>query len=413
MKAEIIAVGTELLLGSTVNTNAAYLGQELSKLGIGLYRQTVVGDNPERLKKALEAAFKECDLVITTGGLGPTQDDLTKETACEFFGQELVLHQPSLDQIMKYFKGRDVKVTERNKKQALFPESAIVLENNNGTAPGAILERDGRRIIVLPGPPNEMEPMFELAKAYLKQFQEGVFHSKELKIFGMGESTVVEIIADLIDNQTNPTIAPYAGAGELKLRVTASAADELTAEKMIEPIEREIRSRLGKYIYGVDNDTIESKCVELLIKNELTIATAESCSGGRLASSLVDISGASKTFMGGFVTYSNAEKMKRLNVSEAILRQYGAVSEACAVQMALGAAQAVGTDIAVSTTGIAGPSGGTPEKPVGTVYIAVSFRGTPVVKQFLFRGNRDKVRMRTVKAALKMIIECVWEKFGK
>jgi nicotinamide-nucleotide amidase len=182
---------------------------------------------------------------------------------------------------------------------------------------------------------------------------------------------------------------------------------------MIEPIEREIRSRLGKYIYGVDNDTIESKCVELLIKNELTIATAESCSGGRLASSLVDISGASKTFMGGFVTYSNAEKMKRLNVSEAILRQYGAVSEACAVQMALGAAQAVGTDIAVSTTGIAGPSGGTPEKPVGTVYIAVSFRGTPVVKQFLFRGNRDKVRMRTVKAALKMIIECVWEKFGK
>ncbi len=413
MKAEIIAVGTELLLGSTVNTNAAYLGQELSKLGIGLYRQTVVGDNPERLKKALEAAFKECDLVITTGGLGPTQDDLTKETACEFFGQELVLHQPSLDQIMKYFKGRDVKVTERNKKQALFPESAIVLENNNGTAPGAILERDCRRIIVLPGPPNEMEPMFELAKEYLKQFQEGVFHSKELKIFGMGESTVVEIIADLIDNQTNPTIAPYAGAGELKLRVTASAADELTAERMIEPIEREIRSRLGKYIYGVDNDTIESKCVELLIKNELTIATAESCSGGRLSASLVDISGASKTFMGGFVTYSNAEKMKRLNVSEAILRQYGAVSEACAVQMALGAAKAVGTDIAVSTTGIAGPSGGTPEKPVGTVYIAVSFRGNPVVKKFLFRGNRDKVRMRTVKAALKMIIECVWEKFGK
>ncbi|HOO33243.1 MAG TPA: competence/damage-inducible protein A [Thermotogota bacterium] len=413
MKAEIIAVGTELLLGSTVNTNAAYIGQELSKLGIGLYRQTVVGDNVKRLKKALSAAFEECDLVITTGGLGPTQDDLTKETACEFFGQELVLHQPSLDRIMMYFKGMDLKVTERNKKQALFPETAVVLENNNGTAPGAILEKDGKRIVVLPGPPNEMKPMFELVKDYLKRFQEGVYHSRELKIFGMGESTVVEIIADLIDNQTNPTIAPYAGEGEVKLRITASADDETEAERMIEPVEKEIRTRLGGHIYGTDSDTIESKCVELLIRHGLSVATAESCSGGRLAAAIVDSPGASRTFLGGFVTYSNEEKMKRLNVSETILQSSGAVSEECALQMALGAAEAVGTDIGISTTGIAGPDGGTDEKPVGTVYIAVAFRGETTVQKFFFRGNRDKVRTRTVKAALKMIIECVRDHFGE
>jgi nicotinamide-nucleotide amidase len=409
MKAEIIAVGTELLLGSTVNTNATYIAQELSKLGIGLYRQTVVGDNPERLKKAFKAAFEECDLVITTGGLGPTQDDLTKETAAEYFEQELILHDPSYEMIMHYFKGKDVKVTERNKKQALFPESAVVLPNSNGTAPGAVLEKDGKRIIILPGPPNEMKPMFEQVKTYLKPFQEGVFYSRELKLFGIGESTVVEIITDIIDNQTNPTIAPYAGEGEVKLRITASAPDEETGKRMVQPVEKEVRNRLGKYIYGMDSDTIDGKCIELLIKNNLTIATAESCTGGKLSAALVNSPGASEAFLGGFVTYSNEEKMKRLGVIKETLEKFGAVSEQCAAEMALGAAKTVGTDIGISTTGIAGPTGGTEEKPVGTVYIGISFRGKTSVQKFLFRGNREKVRTRTVKAALKMIIECIRE----
>lgn len=403
MVCEIICVGTELLLGSVVNTNATFISEKLSTMGFSLFRQTVVGDNVQRIKDALDSAFKSADLVIMSGGLGPTQDDLTKEAACEFFGQKMVLHNPSLKRIKSYFK--DKPISKFNEKQAMFPSNAVVLDNDNGTAPGAILEKNGKRIVLLPGPPNELRPMFEKVLAYLSQFQEGVFFSKELKFFGIGESTVVEIIEDIIENQTNPTIAPYAGDAEVKLRITASADSIEKAKELILPVERQIRKKVGVYIYGTDNDTLEKVVVQKLIENNLTLSIAESCTGGLLSSTIVDVSGASKTFLGGFITYSNEEKIKRLDVDREILKNRGAVSFQTAEAMAKGVCQKIGTNIGISTTGIAGPTGGTKEKPVGTVFIGICNNGEVFSKRFLFKGNREKIRIRTVKMALKMLID--------
>jgi len=408
MVCEIICVGTELLLGSVVNTNAAFISEKLSTMGFSLFRQTVVGDNAQRIKDALKSAFKSADWVIMSGGLGPTQDDLTKEAACEFFGQEMVLHDRSLERIKSYFK--DKPLSKFNEKQAMFPPNAVVLDNDNGTAPGAILEKEGKRIVLLPGPPNELRPMFEKVLAYLSKFQEGVFFSKELKLFGIGESTLVEIIEDMIEKQTNPTIAPYAGDAEVKLRITASADSIETAKELILPVERQIRNKIGDYIYGTDNDTLEKVAVQKLIENNLTLSTAESCTGGLFSSTIVDVSGASKTFMGGFITYSNEEKINRLGVDSESLKKYGAVSSQTAKAMAKGVCKLVGTNIGISTTGIAGPTGGTEEKPVGTVFIGLCYNGEVISKRFLFRGNRGKIRIRTVKMALKMLIDLIEDK---
>ena len=287
----------------------------------------------------------------------------------------------------------------------MFPSNAVVLDNDNGTAPGAILEKNGKRIVLLPGPPNELRPMFEKVLAYLSQFQEGVFFSKELKFFGIGESTVVEIIEDIIENQTNPTIAPYAGDAEVKLRITASADSIEKAKELILPVERQIRKKVGVYIYGTDNDTLEKVVVQKLIENNLTLSIAESCTGGLLSSTIVDVSGASKTFLGGFITYSNEEKIKRLDVDRETLINHGAVSFQTAEAMAKGVCQKIGTNIGISTTGIAGPTGGTKEKPVGTVFIGICNNGEVFSKRFLFKGNREKIRIRTVKMALKMLID--------
>ncbi|MDN5360503.1 MAG: nicotinamide-nucleotide amidase, partial [Thermotogaceae bacterium] len=339
---------------------------------------------------------------------GPTQDDLTKEAACEFFGQKMVLHDRSLERIKSYFK--DKPISKFNEKQAMFPSNAVVLDNDNGTAPGAILEKKGKRIVLLPGPPNELRPMFEKVLAYLSKFQEGVFFSKELKLFGIGESTLVEIIEDMIEKQTNPTIAPYAGDAEVKLRITASADSIETAKELILPVERQIRNKIGDYIYGTDNDTLEKVAVQKLIENNLTLSTAESCTGGLFSSTIVDVSGASKTFMGGFITYSNEEKINRLGVDSESLKKYGAVSSQTAKAMAKGVCKLVGTNIGISTTGIAGPTGGTEEKPVGTVFIGLCYNGEVISKRFLFRGNRGKIRIRTVKMALKMLIDLIEDK---
>lgn len=408
MVCEIICVGTELLLGSVVNTNVAFISEKLSTMGFSLFRQTVVGDNAQRIKDALKSAFKSADWVIMSGGLGPTQDDLTKEAACEFFGQKMVLHDRSLERIKSYFK--DKPISKFNEKQAMFPSNAVVLDNDNGTAPGAILEKKGKRIVLLPGPPNELRPMFEKVLAYLSKFQEGVFFSKELKLFGIGESTLVEIIEDMIEKQTNPTIAPYAGDAEVKLRITASADSIETAKELILPVERQIRNKIGDYIYGTDNDTLEKVAVQKLIENNLTLSTAESCTGGLFSSTIVDVSGASKTFMGGFITYSNEEKINRLGVDSESLKKYGAVSSQTAKAMAKGVCKLVGTNIGISTTGIAGPTGGTEEKPVGTVFIGLCYNGEVISKRFLFRGNRGKIRIRTVKMALKMLIDLIEDK---
>ena len=408
MVCEIICVGTELLLGSVVNTNAAFISEKLSQFGFSLYRQTVVGDNVHRIKDALNLAFKSADLVIMSGGLGPTQDDLTKEAACEYFDQKMELHEPSFDRIKSYFK--DQPISKFNRKQAMFPYNAIVLDNDNGTAPGAILQKDGKRIVLLPGPPNELRPMFEKVFAYLSRFQEGVFFSKELKLFGIGESTVVEIIEDIIENQTNPTIAPYAGDAEVKLRITASADSIEKAKELILPVEKQIRNKVGDYIYGTDDDTLEKVVVQKLIENNLTLSTAESCTGGLLSSTIVDVSGASKCFLGGFITYSNDEKINRLGVDRETLKKHGAVSSQTAEAMVQGVCKLVRTNIGISTTGIAGPTGGTEEKPVGTVFIGLCHKGEVISRRFLFRGSREKIRIRTVKMALKMLIDLIERK---
>ncbi|WP_010232962.1 competence/damage-inducible protein A [Clostridium arbusti] len=402
MKAEILSVGTEILLGDIVNTNAQYISRELANLGINVYYETVVGDNPERLKAAYNFALSRADIVITTGGLGPTKDDLTKEIAAEYFNKKLILDNKSLEEIIKFFKKINRELSENNKKQAYFPEGCIIMENHNGTAPGCIIEENNKIAVLLPGPPKEMIPMLnEGVIPYLKKFQEGTLISKVLRITGIGESSVDNIIGYIIDRQLNPTVAPYAKDNEVILRLTAKANDEETAYKLIEPVEKEIRDKLGDInVYGIENQTIEEVVAKLLIDNKLTISMAESCTGGLLSGQLINYPGISSVFIEGAVTYSNAAKMARLKVKEDTLNKFGAVSRQCAAEMAEGMAKAAGTNIGVSTTGIAGPDGGTVEKPVGLVYVGLYINGVIKTKKLNLAGNRQKVRDRAVASTL-------------
>jgi nicotinamide-nucleotide amidase len=397
MRAEIIAVGTELLLGDIVNSNAQYIAKELAVLGIGVYRQTVVGDNEERLLYALEEAFKSSDIVITSGGLGPTKDDLTKEVCAKYLGKELCCHEASYNEIKEYFikTGREFK--GYNEKQAYFPADAVVLKNEHGTAPGCIMEDGGRTIINLPGPPREMIPMFKNSvEPYLRQFtQDGLF-SKTLRILGIGESHMAEKLEDIIEAQSNPTIAPYAKEYDVTLRITARACSEAEAATLIEPVEVKIRERLGEDIYGEGEVSIEEVVGKMLVDKGLTISTAESCTGGLVAGRLINYPGISSVFMEGVVTYSNEAKMKRLGVKSETLELHGAVSEETAREMAEGIARAARTDIGISITGIAGPGGGTKEKPVGLVYAGLFIKDKAYVKKFNFHGSREAVRNRTV-----------------
>ncbi|SET27500.1 competence/damage-inducible protein cinA [Natronincola peptidivorans] len=393
MKAEVIAVGTEILLGDIVNTNAQYIAKRLADMGIFLYHQSVVGDNPDRIKKAYDIAFSRADLVIATGGLGPTRDDLTKEMAAEFFGRKLILNEASLDSIKEFLFRRNQPVTEGNKKQAFIPEAAIILKNHHGTAPGCIIEENRKILILLPGPPREMIPMLEQqVLPYLSKYQDGVLVSKVLRLCGIGESYVEEKIKDIIENQSNPTIAPYAKEGEVILRITAKASCKGEAEGLIVPIEEKIRSRVEKYIYGEGDTTLEEAVGKLLIHHQLKIATAESCTGGLLAARLVNHPGISSVFMEGVITYSNHAKMERLGVKEETLKAFGAVSQETAAEMAEGVAKLGKTDIGISITGIAGPGGGTKEKPVGLIYVGVYLKGKTRTKELFFKGDRQKLR---------------------
>lgn len=401
MNAEIIAVGTEILLGDIVNTNAQFLSQELAQMGISVYHQSVVGDNSNRLKEELTESFKRSDIVITTGGLGPTKDDLTKEIGAEYFNKKMFLHEESLKNIKNYFKKQGKVLRENNTKQAYFPEASIILPNNFGTAPGCIIEDNNKFLIMLPGPPKEIVPMFKNSViAYLKKFNEGVLISKVLRICGMGESSVVTEINHLIENQTNPTVAPYAKENEVTLRLTAKAKSEEEALSLIFPLEKEIRDILGNNIYGTNSDTLEGVIGNFLIENSLSIATAESCTGGLLCGRLVNYPGISKCLVEGIVTYSNDSKMNRIGVKKETLDKFGAVSEETAIEMAKGVANSSGADIGISTTGIAGPSGGTYEKPVGLVYIGYYIYGKSFAKRFVFPGDRQSMRNRTVTVAL-------------
>ena len=393
MIAEILSVGTELLMGQIANTDAQYISRRLAELGIVLYRHTTVGDNPARVKEALGEALGRCDIVITTGGLGPTEDDLTKETVAEYFGLEMRLHQPSLDAIIARMTATGHPMTENNVKQAYFPVGATILPNACGTAPGCVVEAEGKAVAVLPGPPHELKDMFEKQLSpWLAKRSGAHIESKFLRVFGIGESRLETMLTDLFHTD-NPTLALYCGPGEVQARITAQATDSEAALAMIAPLEHEIRRRLGDAVYGEGlENSIEKTAFTLLKQRGETVTFAESCTGGLLAARLVGVPGASEVLHESHVTYADAAKARVLGVKEATLAAHTAVSAETAVEMAEGARRISGADWAVSTTGYAGPDGGADGTPVGTVYIAVAGKKGTAVKECHFRGQRAYVR---------------------
>lgn len=381
---EIISVGTELLLGDILNTDAQFLSTELAKMGIGVVYQTTVGDNPERLKKALSIAAERSDIIITSGGLGPTPDDLTKEICCEFFSKECYLHEDSLERMRQYFANKNIEMPESNVKQAMLPVGCTVFPNNNGTAPGCAMEKDGKHILVLPGPPRELTAMYyESAVPYLSQFSEKTIVSHQIRTFGIGESALAEKVKKYLDGE-NPTVAPYAKDGEALLRVTAMADDEESAEELMKPVIEKIFAEIGEFVYGIDMPNIETAVVNSLKQKGMVVATAESCTGGLVSQRITSVAGSSEVFQCGIVSYANNIKHQLLGVNEDDLKKYGAVSEQVASQMAQGVLKVSGADVAVSVTGIAGPGSDGTNKPVGLSYIGLAAKdGTLFVKKLL------------------------------
>ncbi len=401
MKAEIITVGTEILLGDILNTNTHYLARELANIGVDVYYQVSVGDNEERLTKQLDDSLKRSDLIILTGGLGPTEDDMTKETCAKYFQMEMEFHQPSWDKIIEIHDKMNRKPTENNKKQAYFPVNSIILPNEYGTAPGCIMKKDNKTLIVMPGPPREMKPMFDnYVKPFLLKNSTEIIKSKVLNIIGIGESRIEDALIDLINNQTNPTIATYAKDGECAVRITAKCKNEEEADKLIYPIAEEIKNRFKESVYGEDETSLENEVAKLLVDNNLKIAVAESCTGGLVSATLINYPGISSVFMEGCVTYANEAKMMSLGVKEETLNIVGAVSEECAREMAEGVSKRHNTNIGLSTTGIAGPEGGSEEKPVGLVYMGITINNKTIVKKYIFNGDRQQIRNKACKTLL-------------
>ncbi|MCI8299058.1 MAG: competence/damage-inducible protein A [Lachnospiraceae bacterium] len=413
MTVELICVGTELLLGNIVNTNAAFIAEKCAMLGLSMYYQSVVGDNPGRLEELLLTAIGRSSVIILCGGLGPTQDDLTKETAARVMRRKLREDQRARREIQEFMEKRGCRITENNWKQAMVPEHARVLYNANGTAPGIIMEEGDTRIILLPGPPNELVPMFEeQVFPYLHKLQPETICSKMVKLCGIGESSAETKILDLIETQTNPTVAPYAKTGEVHLRITAKASCEQEAYALIEPVEQELRNRFGDLIYTDDPDvTLETAVYELLKEKHLTVTTAESCTGGLLAGRLINVPGISAYLKEGYITYSNEAKEKLLGVPAEILREYGAVSPQTAEAMAEGGARAADADLCIAVTGIAGPDGGTSQKPVGLVYMSCYCRGKWYTEKNLYTGSRSKIREYSVAGALTLLRQAIIKQY--
>lgn len=416
MVCEIISVGTEILMGNIVNTNAAYIAEELARLGITNYYQVVVGDNEGRLRDVIKTAFSRSDIVIVGGGLGPTEDDITKEICASVLGIELKMDDKAKEEIVTFFNKKGIKLTDNNFKQAILPtkKDGIIMYNPNGTAPGCIMEKDSKAVILLPGPPGEMKPMFDdQVVPYLKKKTDKAIYSTMIKMVGVSESVVGEEISDLFE-MSNPTVATYAKVGEVHIRVTGSGSDEKEAKKLVKPVVKELKSRYGEHIYTTeDTINLEDAVVELLSANNLTVATAESCTGGLLAGRIINVPGASEVFKEGIITYSNKAKKNRLGVKKSTLNKYGAVSEQTAKEMVKGLLNYTKADVALSVTGIAGPDGGTEEKPVGLVYVGCSVGGKVTVKEYYFHGNRQKVRESTCTAALTLLRHCILEYFSE
>ena len=372
MTCELVFVGTELLLGDILNTNAQYLSKRLAAMGISVVHQSVVGDNPARLRETLRIALGRSDAVLTTGGLGPTKDDLTKEVCAEVFGRSLEPDERSMARIAAFFAEKHVPMPPSNAKQALLPKGAVIFENNNGTAPGCAMEKDGKHLLILPGPPREMQAMFEeSAVPYLKPFTRGVILSREIRTFGIGESAMAQRVDDLL-NMENPTVAPYAKSGEALLRVTAKAETAAEANALLDPVIETVRSRLGDVIYGVDVPNMEAATVALFKEKGLTLATAESCTAGLVTKRLTDIPGASEVLRCGFVTYAAETKETLLGVKHATIEAQTVVSEAVAVEMAVGAWKRSGATFAAAITGLAGPGPDETGRSAGLAYIAAT-----------------------------------------
>lgn len=407
---EILSVGTEILLGDILNTNSKYLSTELAKLGISVLRHTTVGDNHERLASALRTALGRSDIVIATGGLGPTADDITRDVCCEVMGFELTLDQKIANGIKSYFASKGYEMPESNLRQAYVPVGGTVFENNHGTAPGLGLKKDGKCVVILPGPPYEMAPMYkESVIPYLAEYSDGAIVSHTVRTMGIGESAMAEMCADLLENE-NPTVAPYAKKGEALLRVTAKAASEAEAEKLCIPVIEDIKSRLGSFVYGIDSASIEQRVVELLKENVLKIATAESCTAGYIPKRITDIAGASSVFEFGAVTYSNEMKINVLGVNPETIEKYSVYSEETAKEMASGIRRLSGADIGLSVTGIAGPDGDG-EKPAGLCFIALDAKDRQICEKIeTGKSDREYNRYVTASRALNLARVYIEEK---
>jgi len=404
--AEIIAVGTELLLGGTANTDAQDVSRVLSELGINVFFHTVVGDNPERLKQAVDVAKSRANIIITTGGLGPTYDDLTKQTLAEAFGKKLVLNEGVADQIREYFAKRypNMKMTDNNMRQAELPEGCVILDNGVGTAPGCAFEVDGLHVLMLPGPPRECRAMLmSCVVPYLQKLSEAEIHSHNIHVFGLGESMVEEKLRDLMESMQNPTLAPYAKPCEVMLRLTAKSGSKEEAEKLMAPVLSKVRETLGDIIYGVDTGSLENAAAGLLLERGLTLAVAESCTGGLLSKRLTDIPGSSGFFMGGLVAYSVSSKTALLGVAPALINEKGAASREVALAMADGARLKFGADIGVGITGVAGPGGDGSGVEPGTVYVALATGGASFCRSLRLLHDRGRVRIMAASHALDMI----------
>ena len=404
MKTAILTVGTEILFGQIVNTNAAYLSRELNNLGFDVMYHYSVGDNPKRLLELIHLAFRDCDMIITTGGLGPTQDDLTKETIAKAMGERIVVSDMAMEALKSHYRKSERPMTENNLKQAYMPESAEVLPNDQGTAPGFWLEKDGKIIVSMPGPPREMTNMFSKeVMPRLRSLQDSVIHYIILRTFGLGESKMETVLLPLIDEQTDPTIATYAKEGESSLRIASKRATLQEAKKAVDDMSQRVMDIIGEYVYSQDNEDLKDVVGRLLISKNITVSCAESCTGGLFAGTLTDIPGISCVFDRGIVTYSNKAKMEELGVKEDTLETFGAVSSQTAAEMAQGLAEKTGSDLCISVTGIAGPDGGSLQKPVGTAYVGIRWKGnTEMIK--IQRRNVNRKWNRNY-AVLSMLYE--------
>lgn len=412
MIAEILSVGTELLMGQISNTDAQYITKRLNDVGVNVYYHTVVGDNPQRLKQSVSLALSRSDVLITTGGLGPTKDDLTKETIAQALGLKLVLDECSHDKIRVFFERVGKKMMDNNLKQAYVPEGCTIIPNNNGTAPGCLIEKDGKTVIMLPGPPKEMIPMFEESLLpYFTKKTGQIIESKMLKVFGIGESEMETKILDIVEAQSNPTIAPYVNQGEIVIRVTSRCKDRNSANQMINPVIDKIRDRLGIMLYALNGESMEEVVVGRLLADDIDISLAESCTGGMLASKLVNVPGVSKVFEHGFITYSNQAKMDVLGVSKKTLDSFGAVSRETAIEMVKGLLARTKTRAGISITGVAGPD---PDdnRPKGNVFVAVSLDNELECIELKLNGNRERIRHMACLNALDLLRKMIINKYG-